>query len=43
MLSGKVALVTGAGTGIGKEVAKLFGRNHASVVVNYRSSEKEGK
>lgn len=41
MLSGKVAIVTGAGTGIGKEVAKLFGKNHASVVVNYRSSEKE--
>lgn len=41
MLTGKVAIVTGAGTGIGKEVAKLFGKNHASVVLNYRSSEKE--
>ena len=41
MLTNKVAIVTGAGTGIGKEVAKLFGKNHASVVINYRSSEKE--
>lgn len=41
MLKNKVAIVTGAGTGIGKEVAKLFGKNHASVVINYRSSEKE--
>ncbi len=41
MLKGKVAIVTGAGTGIGKEVARLFGKNHAKVVLNYRSSEKE--
>jgi len=40
MLKGKVAIVTGAGTGIGKAVAELFGKNHADVVINYRSSEK---
>lgn len=41
MLKDKVAVVTGAGTGIGKEVALLFGKNRAKVVVNYRSSEQK--
>jgi NAD(P)-dependent dehydrogenase (short-subunit alcohol dehydrogenase family) len=31
-LSGKVAIVTGAGTGIGKAIAVMFGREGASVV-----------
>src|SRR6202789_2959378 len=40
-LEGKVAIVTGASKGIGAGIAKLYGREGASVVVNY-SSSKEG-
>jgi 3-oxoacyl-[acyl-carrier protein] reductase len=36
--TGKVVLVTGAGTGIGAAVAKGFGARGAHVVVHYRSS-----
>jgi len=38
-LAGKVALVTGAGRGIGKEMALELGRRGAKVIVNYANSD----
>jgi glucose 1-dehydrogenase len=37
-LQDKVALITGAGTGIGREIARRFAAEGAAVVVNYHSS-----
>jgi 3-oxoacyl-[acyl-carrier protein] reductase len=42
-LKGKVAIVTGASKGIGASIAKHFGAEGASVVVNYASSKEGGE
>ena len=36
-LAGKVVIITGAGSGIGKAMAEQFGEEQANVVLNYRS------
>lgn len=38
-LDGKVAVITGAGKGIGKEIAKLFAKEGATVVVTSRTED----
>ncbi len=38
-LSGKIALITGAGRGIGAQIAKDFASEGATVIVNYSGSE----
>jgi len=40
-LQGKVALITGGGTGIGREIGLSFAREGSGVAVNYSRSEKE--
>lgn len=40
--SRKIALVTGASRGLGRQIALTLARNSYSVIVNYFSSEKEG-
>jgi NAD(P)-dependent dehydrogenase (short-subunit alcohol dehydrogenase family) len=43
MLEGKVAVVTGAGRGIGREIALLMGRHGARLVVNDLGAELDGE
>jgi NAD(P)-dependent dehydrogenase (short-subunit alcohol dehydrogenase family) len=42
LLEGKVAIVTGAGGGLGRAYARLFAREGAKVVVNDVGSERDG-
>ena len=39
MLENKIALVTGAGRGIGREIALTLAKNGATVIVNYNGSK----
>lgn len=43
MLEGKVVIVTGAGNGVGAEIAKMAAANGASVLVNDLGSEPNGE
>ena len=43
MLTGKIALVTGAGRGIGGQIALTLAQNHAHVIVNYNGSKQSAE
>ncbi len=43
LLEGKVAIITGASRGIGREIAKLFAAQGAHIVFTYFSSEQKAK
>ena len=40
-LEGKVVVITGASTGLGKAMALRFGEEKAKVIINYRTNEAE--
>lgn len=42
-LKGKVVVITGAGTGLGKAMAERFGKEKAKVVLNYHSDKNDYK
>lgn len=42
-LAGKIALVTGSDSGIGKAIARALGNEGATIVVTYHSNEERGK